>query len=267
MARPIDPKKYIHGEPCRKCGTTLRYKGPQKRCVECERLRNARKRRHTASRRAVEAERGDPPPFAPHGERLRREQQCRKLAYFQQAYAGTLGARARGAHLDSLIGKKPDAERPAPVCGGDLHRASLKVGAELVGAGVRGPKLSQASADTASRAERERLHAALRAIWDSLPDTVTLGVVTARLPEDVVGINPFRFRALLASALRECGAQTLPDDPNHVREYQVREAAKPAKPHRPRRASKKAVERARSAGPQHTGKRPAAHGARIEPAA
>src|ERR1700734_757080 len=119
MARPIDPSKYFVGAPCRKCGTSLRYKRDAS-CVECTRRQNANKR--TGIRERELARYSVPPPLSPQ-----------KIGAMLSNDARYSGAEDRNRYLNSLLRKKfkldDEPEAPKPTCYGDVRRMQMQIGA------------------------------------------------------------------------------------------------------------------------------------------
>jgi hypothetical protein len=184
MSRPIDTSKYVKGEPCAKCGGTLRYiKGP---CDECMRRHNARK----AWRRAVVMT----PPLNPTIAPATISQT--KLINALAGYSRSPGALMRSAHLDALILKKPRDEAK-PLTGGERYRASLPVGYHASGTMPR---------DEQHAADRAELVEAVGAILDDLPDLVTHQDVATALPRSVVDAMGQRLTLAISAALKAHGA-------------------------------------------------------------
>jgi hypothetical protein len=200
MARPIDPNRYYEGTRCNTCGTTRRYK-KSGACVECTRVANAGKRhRHT-----------DPLNPSPL---IAKETFSNAASH----YYSSVAARERSARLDALI-RRDDPDKAKPLCGGDLHRASLPVGYTSPNTEVTYRKRMEVQ-----YVENDALRDAIRDAWASLPGCITVPAVldhNAAIRAAVAAINPTRLPLVTSAILVELGAK-----PVHktfgVRRYIVR---------------------------------------------
>lgn len=225
MPRQSDPTQYIRAEkPCRKCGTIWRHPDRLKTCVECARRRNARK---YAERKA--------PQRAKYGNDKRTPQMGGatlpahrsfaeiNLGFKIASYHSSPTAIERSRHLDKLIqvggGKE---EQDAPLTAGDLHRASLRVGATQRDTSADYPKLKAQRA-----AENDALAAAIEKIRPTLADLVTVDDVLAAVPPEAAPMMPSRRGYAASVAMTRLGILKVhPERRGRHRIFAVRDLAR-----------------------------------------
>jgi hypothetical protein len=202
MPRPIDPNRYYEGTRCNTCGTTRRYK-KSGACVECTRVANASKRRRH----------NDPLNPSPI---IAKETVSNAVSH----YYSSVAARERSARLDALI-RRDDPDENKPLCGGDLHRASLPVGYTSPNTEV-----TYRERMAVQYVENDALRDAIRDAWASLPDCITVPAVldhNAAIRAAVAAINPTRLPLVTSAILIGLGARQVPKSYG-VRWYVVRSA-------------------------------------------
>jgi len=217
MARRADPNAQVHGAPCNKCGSTLRYRASGL-CVACSRQRSAARsdyfKRYNAGKRGltIPPARETPLTVKPFP--------ISKIATALSHAQATPAAIERNRRLDDLIRKAvmmPVEDKPAPTCYGDVHRAQLQVGAAPTFIHGKSEKAEYAVAGAA-------IVAAVEAMLDELPAVVTLTTVLERLdPDLLIGSSTDRVRQLIGLALAKCGAVKRKDGKTSLATYVIRD--------------------------------------------
>lgn len=217
MARQADPSAHVHGAPCRKCGSTLRYR-VSGLCVACAqdraRSRSDYFKRYNAGKKGLSVPPARETPFTV------KPFSVSKIATALSHAQSTPAAIERNRRLDDLIRKAvmvPVEDTPAPTCYGDVHRASLQVGAPPAFIYGKSDKERYAAAGAA-------IVAAVEALIDDLPDVVTLTTVFDMLdPDLLIGSSGDRVRQLIGLALAKCGAVKRKDGKTSLATYVLRD--------------------------------------------
>jgi len=197
MPKTADPSGHFRSEkPCKRCGTFWRH--ADQTCVECTRLRNAKKyakRKRTRSQAIEEA---------PVKQTPRKDSEI-SLGFKISSYHNSVPAIERSRYLDRLIrvrsGLEDEQGSPRVVTAGDLHRASLPVGGKSRDTSADYPKLAGAR-----HAQNDALAAAIEKVRSTLPDLVTVDDVMDAVPREVIEpIMVSRRRYAASSAMAQIG--------------------------------------------------------------
>jgi len=233
--RPTDPSQYIRAEkPCRRCGTIWRHH--RGTCVECSRRRNARKyAERMAERSRVQRLRGEHKTTPQRATKrtpqvnatmpMHRSAAEIRFGFQVSSYLGSTAAIERSRHLDRLIRVHSEKgnDSPAMVTAGDLHRASLRVGAAERDTSHDYPRLK-----SQRHAENDALAAAIEKVRPTLADLVTVDDVLGAVPPQVVEpIMPTRRRYAASSAMAQLGiVKVKPGQRGRHRYFAVRDLAR-----------------------------------------
>ena len=202
MARPATAPKY-EGEPCKICGTTLRYTANNS-CVECTRVRNA----------------ANHPPRTPSPLRTKQYQMSLRLSHYKAKGETVpelsttndriLSALSRDAHAAVIrqskmylgIPKHMQQPEAAPMTGGDVWRSMLTVGKP----GRISVPNEYKKKQPVRAGQYSDLVKAVADLLPTLPDVVIPSDVIARLPAAMVETFGSRLSLNLARALHAAGA-------------------------------------------------------------
>lgn len=205
MARPIIGN-YFEGKICKKCGTTIRYtRGGA--CVQCTQERNARKSIKQTT--ATESKPKYPPRVAHLSAKISSAEDLRRAA---DIYYTTQGAIVRSNYLNQKVRQRfakvlgeTEPSKPQPMTAGELHRASLPVGAQLWS---DAPDYQGAEAVAERHAQDDAIADAIKRALPTLPDLVTLPDIISALPSEVITpLSEGRLTMAFGIALKRLGIQ------------------------------------------------------------
>jgi len=123
----------------------------------------------------------------------------RRIAHALASYSRTPGALERSKRLDTLILKPRDQEAKPTLTGGDLHRQQLPVG-------YNRPIIPYLNEVERRAAELAPLVEAVEAIYDDLPDLVTVQDVADKLDPALIERLKGRWPLAVAARLKKLGA-------------------------------------------------------------